>query len=171
MPSYSLCGVTLPFLGVALAFSLVAAESEAPAETLQADIGRAVNAAVEQGKLPGAVVLVLQGDKVLVRKAFGHRATQPEPTLMTEDTVFDLASLTKPIATGLAILLLMEEGKLDPDDLLSKFLPAFARKETEGITVAQLLLHTSGFIPDNPIGDYRDGPAKAWLRLLALNPV
>jgi CubicO group peptidase (beta-lactamase class C family) len=67
-------------------------------------------------------------------------------------------------------MLLLEDGKVKLDDPVAKYLPEFARKETEGITLAQLLVHTSGFIPDNALDDYKDGPAVAWQKLLALNP-
>jgi serine-type D-Ala-D-Ala carboxypeptidase len=133
-------------------------------------IDEAVKAAIERGELPGAVVLVLERDKVVFRKVYGQRARQPEPTLMTEDTVFDMASLTKPIATATAIMLLLEDGKLKLHDPVAKVLPTFARKETEAITLEHLLLHTSGLIADNALEDYRDGPATAWRKLLALNP-
>jgi CubicO group peptidase (beta-lactamase class C family) len=135
------------------------------------DIDAVVDAAIRKGDTPGAVVLVLRDDAVVYRKAFGRRALQPEPTLMTEDTVFDLASLTKPIATALSLLLLVEDGKLNVDDPISKHLPGFARKETESITIAQLLTHTSGFMPDNPLSDYRSGRDAAWKNLFALAPV
>src|SRR3954454_22225852 len=148
----------------------VAFVDEPSRESLQA-IDKAVEAAIEKGQLPGAVVLILHKDKVVHRKAYGHRAKRPEPTLMTEDTVFDLASLTKPIATALALMLLAEDGKLDVHDALAKHLPAFARKETEAITLEQLLLHTSGFIPDNPSDDYQHGRDEAWRRLEALKPI
>jgi CubicO group peptidase (beta-lactamase class C family) len=134
-------------------------------------IGAAVQAGIDKGELPGAVVVVLKGDRIVLRQAYGQRVRQPEPTLMTEDTVFDLASLTKPIVTALGILLLMEEGKLSIDDLLARHLPAFARKETDGITLVQLLVHTSGFIADNPLADYQQGPEEAWRRLFALKPL
>src|SRR5207253_2927681 len=65
-------------------------------------IDNAVTAAVDRGELPGAVVLVLHEGKVVFRKAYGRRSQQPQPTLMEEDTVFDLASLTKPIVTATA---------------------------------------------------------------------
>ncbi len=133
-------------------------------------IDGAVQAAIERGELPGAVVLVLHQDEVVFRKAYGQRARQPEPTLMTEDTVFDLASLTKPIVTALGLWLLVEEGKLDVRDSLARHIPAFARKETEAITLEQMLLHTSGFIADNPLEDYQHGADEAWRRLHALNP-
>src|SRR4051812_48104371 len=133
-----------------------------------AEINAAVNASIDKGELPGAVVLVLHRDKIAYKKSFGQRMKLPEPTLMSDDTVFDLASLTKPIATALAILFLIEDGKLRPDDLIAKHLPAFARKETESITIAQLLTHTAGFIADNPLKDYQSGKVKAWQNLFAL---
>lgn len=148
-----------------------AAAGDIDANALAGEIRGAVEASIERGELPGAVVIVLHDDRLVVRKAFGHRARKPLPTLMSEDTVFDLASLTKPLATAMALMLLLEEGKLDVKDLLSRYLPSFARKETEAVTLEQLLIHTSGFIPDNPVADYKDGPAKAWDRLFALNPV
>lgn len=142
-----------------------------PAGDKLAAVDSAVEAAIQRGEIPGAVVLVVHRDKVVYRKAFGRRVKAPQHTLMTEDTVFDLASLTKPIVTALCILLLIEDGKLNADDPIAKHLPAFARKETEGITIAQLLTHTGGIIPDNPLKDYLDGKDKAWQNLYALKPV
>jgi CubicO group peptidase (beta-lactamase class C family) len=136
-----------------------------------AAIDDAVKASIARGDMPGAVVLVLHNDKVVYRKAHGDRVRRPEPTLMHENDVFDLASLTKPLATAMAIMLLIQDGKLNVNDPIAKYLPAFARKETEGITVAQLLTHTGGFIADNALKDYQDGREKAWKNLLALNPV
>jgi CubicO group peptidase (beta-lactamase class C family) len=90
---------------------------------------------------------------------------------MTLDTIFDVASLTKPIVTAHCIMLLIEEGKLDVNDPIAKHLPAFRRKETEAITIAQVLTHTGGFIADNPLKNYQAGKDKAWQNLFALNPV
>src|SRR5688500_969299 len=84
------------------------APSVAAGEQLSA-IDDAVKAAIERKALPGAVVLVLHKDNVLYRKSFGRRVRNPAPTLMTDDTVFDLASLTKPIATATAIMLLIQD--------------------------------------------------------------
>jgi serine-type D-Ala-D-Ala carboxypeptidase len=133
-------------------------------------IDDAVKAAIERGELPGAVVLVIHKGEVVYRKAYGDRQKKPLPTLMTDDTVFDLASLTKPIATATAILLLLEDGKLRLEDRVSQYLPAFRRKETDGITLERLLVHTSGLIADNSLDDYRGGAAEAWQKLFALNP-
>jgi serine-type D-Ala-D-Ala carboxypeptidase len=136
-----------------------------------AAIDAAVNAAIARTELPGAVVFVVHQDKIVFRKAFGKRIREPEHTLMTEDTIFDLASLTKPIATALSIMLLIEDGKLNINDPIAKHLLAFARKETETITIAMLLTHTGGFIADNPLSDYRKDTETAWRNLFALNPI
>jgi CubicO group peptidase (beta-lactamase class C family) len=133
-----------------------------------AKIDDAVAGAIDRGELPGAVVLVIHDDKVVFRKAYGHRAVKPEKVPMTADAVFDMASLTKPVATATSVMLLIEQGKLSPSDLVSKYWPAFAASGKDKVTVEHLLLHTSGLIPDNAIGDYADGKAKALERVAAL---
>ncbi len=143
----------------------------AAASPLRMDVGRleridrVVGQAIERGELPGAVVLVVQRGQVVYRKAYGSRSQQPTPTPMTADTLFDLASLTKPIATATSVLLLVEEGKLRLADRVSQYLPAFAAKGKDRITVEQLLLHTSGLLADNAEADYRDGRPKALERI------
>ncbi len=126
-----------------------------------ASIDAVVAEAIKDGKTPGAVVLVVRQGKVAFRKAYGQRQVQPSPEAMTSDTVFDLASLTKPVATATAIHLLIERGKLSLDDRVVKHLPAFGTHGKEKITVEQLLLHTSGLPAGNPIRDYTAGRAKA----------
>src|SRR5438094_3860476 len=140
------------------------------AETL-AKIDVAVRQAIDRGELPGAVVVIVHHGAVVFRKAYGNRSVQPDKVAMLPEIIFDLASLTKPIATATSIMLLVEQGKLKVSDPLAQYLPAFRRKETEKITLEQLLTHTSGFIADNPLSDYQDGVDKAWERLLALTPV
>lgn len=90
-------------------------------------IDEAVSTAIERGELPGAVVLVLHRGEIVLHRAYGQRRKQPEPTLMTDDTVFDVASLTKPIVTATALMLLLEDGKLKLDDPVAQHLPAFAQ--------------------------------------------
>jgi uncharacterized protein YbbC (DUF1343 family)/CubicO group peptidase (beta-lactamase class C family) len=136
-----------------------------------AQIDEAVCQAIARGELPGAVVVVVHRGHVVFRKAYGLRSKHPEESAMVPEVIFDLASLTKPIATGTALMLLVEQGKLRLSDRLAQYVPAFRRKETEGITLSQLMLHTSGFIADNPLADYRMGREEAWKRLHALNPI
>src|SRR5438067_9929929 len=99
-----------------------------------ARIDDVVNNAIKKGELPGAVVVIVHRGHIIFRKAYGHCSKAAAPSAMTPEIVFDLASLTKPIATATAVLLLIEQGKLRPEDRLARHLPAFARKETDGIT-------------------------------------
>lgn len=102
--------------------------------------------------LPGAVVLVGRGDEVLYEKAFGQRAVAPAPEAMTLDTMFDLASLTKVVATTSAVMHLVEAGRVRLNDPVAAFVPGFERYGKAGITVRQLLTHVSGLRPDVDLG-------------------
>ncbi len=103
-----------------------------------------VTAAVEQGVFPGAVVLVNRAGTVLYRRASGWRSLDPAQTPLSEETVFDLASLTKPLATTLAIMLLVREKKLRLDDRVVRFFSNFGVHGKMGITFRHLLSHSSG---------------------------
>ena len=127
-----------------------------------------VERAIRKGACPGAVVFAGIGDRILYRQAFGRRAVAPKPEAMTEDTIFDLASVTKPVATATSVMLLAERGRIDLDAPVSRYLPEFRGNGKEKITVRQLLLHQGGLTPDNSLRDYRDGPEKAWKRICAL---
>jgi uncharacterized protein YbbC (DUF1343 family) len=133
-------------------------------------IDAVVKQSLERGDAPGAVVLITHRGKVIFRRAYGLRSKQPTETPMTVDTVFDLASLTKPLATASSIMLLVEQGKLRPSDTVARYLPAFAAKGKDKITVEQLLLHTSGLIADNAVSDYQDGHEKAIQNICDLAP-
>jgi len=100
--------------------------------------------AVEQGVFPGAVVLVNCAGTVLYRRAWGWRSLEPEQKPLSEETVFDLASLTKPLATTLAIMLLVREKKLRLDDRVERIFPNFGVHGKAEITFRQLLCHSSG---------------------------
>jgi uncharacterized protein YbbC (DUF1343 family)/CubicO group peptidase (beta-lactamase class C family) len=135
------------------------------------DIDSAVNDGIARGDLPGAVVAVLHNNDVVFRKAFGLRAKLPAAEPMTVDTIFDLASLTKPVATATSIWTLIEAGQLKLNEKVGVYWPEFAVNGKEQITLAHLLLHTSGLIADNPLADYADGPAKAIDRICSLKPL
>jgi CubicO group peptidase (beta-lactamase class C family) len=101
-----------------------------------------VQAALDEGKMPGCVVVVGRHDEVLFEKAYGARSVVPQPTAMTTETVFDIASLTKPVSTATSIMILADRGKIDLDARASRYVP-----ELVGLppfTVRQLLVHTSG---------------------------
>ena len=88
-------------------------------------VDRLVGEAMAQGKLPGCVVAIGNADRVLFEKAFGSRALLPEREAMTVDTIFDVASLTKPVATAMSIGALADRGKLDLDETAAHYVPEF----------------------------------------------
>jgi uncharacterized protein YbbC (DUF1343 family)/CubicO group peptidase (beta-lactamase class C family) len=133
-------------------------------------IDGAVQEGIDKGLLPGAVVLVVRQGKIAFRKAYGLRSKQPAEEAMTTDTVFDLASLTKPIATATSIMILLEGGKLKLTDRVAQYVPDFGQQGKEAITLEHLLLHTSGLLADNPVEDYQDGRKKALERINRLRP-
>lgn len=156
-----------PFPALLLALLPLPARADIDRERLNRIEG-AVEAAIKRGDCPGAVVLVLHGDEVVFRNAYGHRAVQPDRAAMTPDTVFDLASLTKPVATATSVFVLVEQGKLRLSEKVGTYWPAFAANGKEAVTVEHLLLHTSGLTADNPVADYKDGPAEALKRIAGL---
>ena len=107
-------------------------------------IDQVVREEIEKGSFPGAVILVGQGQEILYRRAFGDQVTTPSQEAMNEDTIFDIASLTKPVATAASIMILRDRGKMDLSDCAGKYLPAFACEGKENATIEHLLTHTSG---------------------------
>jgi len=97
---------------------------------------------------PGAVVLVGHNGKIVFRKAYGFRSLEPTREPMTLDTVFDMASLTKCLATATSITRMLELGQIRLNDPVSKYLPEFAQNGKEDITIRQLVTHYSGLPPD-----------------------
>lgn len=134
------------------------------------DADTLIEQAIAEGKCPGAVLLVGRGDDVVWRKAYGFRSLRPQKTAMTVDTIFDMASLTKPMATAVSIMILRDRGKLKIEDTVARYIPQFAQNGKQDITIEQLLLHRGGMIPDNDMTDYEHGPTEAWRRLDALEP-
>ena len=119
-------------------------------------IDAAVKESIERKECPGAVVVVGRHGKVVFRKAYGHRAVEPAVEPMTADTVFDVASLTKPVATATSVMVLVEEGKLRLADPVAKLLPGFAAGggARDKVTVEELLTHRAGLAADDPMALY-----------------
>jgi uncharacterized protein YbbC (DUF1343 family)/CubicO group peptidase (beta-lactamase class C family) len=107
-----------------------------------------IKEAIAERKLPGAVLLVGHRNRIVYQKPYGKRAVSPAEETMTLDTIFDVASLTKPVATTTSVMILIEEGKIRLNDRVASFIPEFARYGKEGITVRHLLTHVSGLRPD-----------------------
>jgi len=107
-------------------------------------IDHVVGEEIEKGNFPGAVVLVGKQDDILYWQAFGNQVTKPHEEPVDKDTVFDLASLTKPIATAASIMILRDRKAIDLDDYVDTYLPAFACNGKEEVRIQHLLTHTSG---------------------------
>jgi len=134
-------------------------------------IDRLMADAIEKGACPGGVVLVGNCERIIWKKAYGYRVLEPEKIKMTEDTIFDLASVTKVVATATSIALLIERGQISLNDRVSRFIPEFAAKGKERITIEQLLIHRGGLIPDNSLKDYERGPSEAMKKIYNLDLV
>ncbi len=135
-----------------------------------ARIDEAVNESIKRKETPGAVVLVGRKGKIVYRKVFGNRSVEPRTEAMTADTIFDLASLTKVVATATSMMILVEQGKIRLGDQVIRYIPEFGQAGKDKITVEQLLTHRAGFIPDNSIRDYEEGAEKAMQKIYELAP-
>jgi len=113
-------------------------------------VEKALDKSIEKAEIPGAVVLarmLRDGELLEFECVRGHAVLQPERLPMARSTVFDLASLTKPMATNAAILLLVKDGLLNLDDPVAKVLPAFGDRDKEAVTLRHLLTHSAGLKP------------------------
>jgi uncharacterized protein YbbC (DUF1343 family) len=135
-----------------------------------AAVDAVIQQAISEGQIPGAVLIVGHDGQVVYRKAYGFRALEPQREGMTLDTVFDLASLTKVIATTTAVMRLVEQGKVRLNDPVAKYLPEFAQNGKEDITVRQLLTHYSGLAPDLDLKTVWEGKQTAYRMAFAETP-
>src|SRR6185312_11500537 len=129
-----------------------------------AELDAVVDAAVRDGLIPGAVLIVGHDGKIVHRKAYGARALVPARESATLDTIYDIASLTKVVATTPAIMKLYEQGKIRLDDPVTAYLPEFQGGKS-AVTIRNLLTHYSGLRPDLDIdpawSGYETGIGKA----------
>ncbi|HEU0176747.1 MAG TPA: exo-beta-N-acetylmuramidase NamZ domain-containing protein [Blastocatellia bacterium] len=136
-----------------------------------AHLDEIIDAEIAKKQLPGAVVIVGRKGKVVWRRAYGNRAIEPAPEQMTIDTIFDLASLTKVVATATSMMILVERGLVRLGDPVSRYIPEFGEMGKKNITVEQLLTHRSGLMPDNDVKDYERGPEEAMRNIWKLTPL
>jgi uncharacterized protein YbbC (DUF1343 family)/CubicO group peptidase (beta-lactamase class C family) len=113
-------------------------------------IDDAINQAIQQKRLPGAVVLIGHDGQIVYEKAYGNRSLVPNVEPMTLDTVFDVASLTKVVATTSSLMKLFEQGKFRLNDKITDYIPEFQGGKSD-ITIRNLMTHFSGLEPDVPL--------------------
>lgn len=111
-------------------------------------IDELLEAAIAEKQIPGAVLLIGHKGQIVYQKAYGYRALEPATERMTLTTVFDVASLTKVVATTPSVLKLFEEGRFRLNDPIARYIPEFARNGKQDITIRQLMTHHSGLRPD-----------------------
>ncbi len=131
-------------------------------------IEEVVQEGLSRERMPGCVVLIGYRGHIVYHEAFGHRQLQPEPLPMDKETVFDMASLTKPMATATSVMKLVEDGKIDLDAKVAEYIPEFAANGKDAVTIHQLLVHTAGLIPDNALSDYDEGAQVAFQNIHSL---
>ncbi len=158
-------------------FSLLLAATPPPAAAKHLDwsgIGPIVRRSIAAGEMPGAVVLIGHDGHIVYRRAFGDRSVEPYRQKMTVDTIFDLASLTKVVATAPSIMQLLDQGRFRLNDPVAKYLPGFAQNGKQDITIRDLLTHFSGLPPDIPQfprwSGYSTGVEKAFAVVPAYPP-
>ena len=127
--------------------------------------------AIRAGQIPGAVVLIGNRDRIIYNRSFGHRQLRPTKLPMSSSTIFDMASVTKVVATTTAIMQLFDEGRLDLEDPASRYWPGFSVNGKEEITVRELLTHYSGLRPALNLHNGWSGYEAALEQIIAEKPV
>jgi SSS family transporter len=150
---------------------LVTSTSAAGAQTYNfSEVDSVMQTGLAAKLLPGGVVVIGSGGKVVFHKAYGNRAEDPAIEPATEDTIYDMASLSKCISTSVSIMQMYEAGKLQFDDPVVKYLPEFAANGKSNITIRQLLTHYSGLKEDVPLTDAWTGKAEGVKRAMESAP-
>jgi len=138
--------------------------------TPEPDISSLLTSRIKAGDFPSAVYLVAENDRIVSRDALGHAVREPQHAA-TLETIYDLASLTKPLVTGLLCARLVELGELTLDSALANYLGEFDRADKHALTVRQLLVHTSGLPGWRPLYITSGGEPEAVLGAIASEPL
>lgn len=165
-------GLTRRIVTVLAAATALLAEPLRAGAPNDADFSAITSAATDEisaGNIPGAVILIGSRDKELYRGVFGHRTLGKMPVPMAADTIFDLASLTKVVATSTAIMQLAEAEKIDIAAPVSRYWPEFAQVG-DAITIRDLLTHHSGLPAGIDLGEPWTGYETAMAMILAQRP-
>jgi uncharacterized protein YbbC (DUF1343 family)/CubicO group peptidase (beta-lactamase class C family) len=164
--------MTMSFFLCALSPAALAAAQKTVAPSGRLDVvDGVVQEAIRDGQIPGAVVLVGHDGQVIYRRAFGERAVEPRREPMTVDTIFDLASLTKVVATTTAVMQLVQQGQIRVNEPVTKYIPEFAENGKEEITIRELLTHYSGLSKDLDLSQPWEGRETALRMAYAEKPI
>jgi uncharacterized protein YbbC (DUF1343 family)/CubicO group peptidase (beta-lactamase class C family) len=145
---------------------LVKPETVAVSSVALAQMDSLIKDEIVKQRLPGAVVVVGRKGRIIWQKSYGSRAVEPVREAMTAETIFDLASLTKVVATATSIMILVERGKVRLSDPVSVYIPELKGEGRENITVEQLLIHRAGYAPDFDLRERWTGYDEAIKRLI-----
>src|SRR5215212_988469 len=135
------------------------------------EISSTLAARIEAGDFPSAVYVVAERGRVRFAGALGDAVREPESRPATLETVYDLASLTKPLVTGLLAALRVERGELELDGKVSQHLEEFDDEEKRSITIRHLLTHTSGLPAWRPLYLMTEGGPERVLETIAAEPL
>jgi uncharacterized protein YbbC (DUF1343 family)/CubicO group peptidase (beta-lactamase class C family) len=135
-----------------LSFAAHASETAHPRDTqparLHALLDPLMQQAIAQQRIPGGVLVIGHNGRIVYHAAFGSRSLEPTREPMTEDTIFDLASLTKCVATTISVMQLVQQGRVRLNDPVAAYLLEFAQNGKQNITIRELFTHYSGLAPD-----------------------
>jgi CubicO group peptidase (beta-lactamase class C family) len=169
------CGACL---GLSIAVAAANAREPSPqplpaadAEKLHAVLDPIMDQAVVAGNIPGGVLVVGHDGRIVYREAFGSRSLEPVREPMTVDTIFDLASLTKCLATATSVMDLIQEGRIRLNDPVAAYLPEFAQSGKQDITIRELLTHFSGLAPDLDLKQEWQGRDTAFRMAMEQKPI
>jgi uncharacterized protein YbbC (DUF1343 family)/CubicO group peptidase (beta-lactamase class C family) len=161
--------MTAFLLGAMLPSALAAPNPASPSRLGVVD--GIVQEAIRDGQIPGAVVLIGHDGQVIYRKAFGERALEPRRESMSVDTIFDVASLTKVVATSIAVTQLVQRGQVRVNEPVAKYIPEFAENGKDEVTVRELLTHHSGLPKDLDLSQPWEGRETALHMAYSAKPI
>ncbi|MDP2208462.1 MAG: glycoside hydrolase family 3 N-terminal domain-containing protein [Bacteroidota bacterium] len=139
-------GVTMYAFGSGLKISKTTLHEDKTTTDLKKfeNVDRTIKSAISDKAFPGAQVMVIKEGEVLHHQNYGRQDYSPDSPEVTDSTLYDIASLTKVVGTTAAIMKLLDDGKINLDNNVIKYIPAFAFNGKENITIRNLLLHNSG---------------------------
>jgi CubicO group peptidase (beta-lactamase class C family) len=135
------------------------------------EISEFLSERIAAGDFPSAVYLVAERERVVFHDALGHAVREPSERAASSDTIYDLASLTKPLVTGLLTALRVEQGFINLDEEVRRYLPEFDEGDKRSITVRQLVTHTSGLAAWRPLYITTGGRKEDALKVIVAEPL